>query len=116
VNKNKLVVDSTLVKLLKRSDSVGITRTDEKEVSKSIRKIEKKYGEQWDFCECVKKGDSINKALQVRDLSESMLNKLLRRFDEIDQKCQAFKIIDPSRTPEDRALHEKKVRDCLNEF
>ncbi len=106
--------DSLTITSIQKADSVGITRVDAKDSKQSIQKIVKKYGVQWDFCDCVQKGDSINKALKVNNLSENTLNKLLQRFDEIDRKCQAFKITDPSRTPEDRALHEKKVADCLN--
>ena len=77
--------------------------------------IKKKYGEQWDFCNCVVKGDSLNKALSNEKLSDEELDKLLLRFDEIDKKCQAFKIVDANRTPKERALHEKKVKKCLKE-
>lgn len=111
---NKLDQNDSLSRLLKRSDSIGLTRIDKKEKKESIRRIERKYGEQWDFCDCVRKGDSVNKALKVGNLSDKKLDQLMCRFDEIDKKCQAFKIMDPHRTPEDRELHEKKVRDCLN--
>lgn len=93
--------------------AVGLT--DREDLEKSMRVIAQKYGQQWDFCDCVIKGDSLNKALQNDKLSDDELDKLLKRFDEIDKKCQAFKIIDPSRTPKERAIHEKKVKKCLKQ-
>ena len=88
---------------------------DTTELQESIAKIEKKYGEQWDFCDCVVKGDSINKAFSKPNLPDAEFDRLAKRFDEIDVKCQAFRIQDASRTPEQRAAHEKKVRKCLKE-
>jgi hypothetical protein len=97
-----------------QSDSLsGITNRDD--LAKSMKVITQKYGEQWDFCDCVVKGDSLDKALKNEKLSDQELDKLLKRFDEIDKKCQAFKIIDPSRTPKERAIHEKKVKKCLKQ-
>lgn len=87
-------------------------KKDTTELAENIEKIEKKYGEQWDFCNCVIVGDSINDALQ-KDLSDKALDVLLKRFDYVDKKCQAFRIQDPNRTPEEREAHERKVRKCL---
>ncbi len=95
-------------------DSV-INSSRQKDIAQSLLVIKKKYGEQWDFCNCVVKGDSLNKALSNEKLSDEELDKLLLRFDEIDKKCQAFKIVDANRTPKERALHEKKVKKCLKE-
>ncbi len=88
---------------------------DTNELSASIAKIEEKYGEQWDFCDCVIKGDSINKAFSKPNLPDKEFDRLSARFDEIDIKCQAFRIQDASRTPEQRDKHEKKVRKCLRD-
>ncbi len=95
-------------------DTIKSTRNTD-DLKKSMKVITEKYGEQWDFCNCVVKGDSLNKALNNEKLSDKELDKLLTRFDEIDKKCQAFKIIDPNRTPKERAQHEKKVKKCLKE-
>lgn len=86
---------------------------DSVELKATVKKIEAKYGEQWDFCDCVVKGDSINKAFMKPNLPDKEFNRLSDRFDEIDQKCQAFRIQDANRTPEERAIHEKKVKKCL---
>ncbi len=90
-------------------------KTDSLELKESIKKIEAKYGEQWDFCDCVVKGDSINKAFTKPNLPDKEFDRLSKRFDEIDEKCQAFRIQDANRTPEERAAHEKKVKKCLKE-
>jgi hypothetical protein len=88
---------------------------DSVELKASVKKIEAKYGEQWDFCDCVIKGDSINKAFMKPNLPDKEFNRLSDRFDEIDKKCQAFRIQDANRTPDERAIHEKKVKKCLKD-
>lgn len=77
-----------------------------------LKDIEDEYGKQWPFCTCAVKNDSINKAFQG-ELSDVQFSKLSDRFDVIDKKCKAFITQNPNQTPEDRAKHEKKVRDCL---
>jgi len=72
-------------------------------------KIEKKYGEQWDFCKCVVLNDSIDKAVKAGNMDD----KLMERFDEVDLKCKSFLVMDNSRTPEERLLHDKKIAKCL---
>jgi hypothetical protein len=93
----------------------GPAQVDTTELQESIAKIEEKYGEQWDFCDCVIKGDSINKAFSKPNLPDAEFNRLAARFDVIDEKCQAFRIQDANRTPEQREAHEKKVRKCLRD-
>jgi len=106
------VPQETLAEAIERKES-GVT--PQNDLREEIEKIETTYGEQWDFCDCVIKGDSLNKALTNDKLSDKELDLILKRFDEIDKKCQAFKIIDPNRTPKERSLHEKKVKKCLKE-
>lgn len=84
------------------------------EFMESLVEIEKKYGEQWDFCTCVIKNDSINKAFSS-PVSDREFDRLSARFDVIDEKCKAFLVQNPNVTPEERAKHEKKVRNCLKE-
>jgi hypothetical protein len=86
---------------------------DKKDLKSSVYLIEKKYGEQWDFCACVQKGDSVNKAILKPNLSDKQLQKVFNRFEYINKKCQSFKIQDASRSPEQRERHEKKVKECL---
>jgi len=92
----------------------GDFRTNQQELDESIQVIEQKYGAQWDFCDCVRKGDSLNKALQNPSLSDIETDQLLKRFEVIDQRCQAFKLMDPNRTPRERKAHERKVKKCLS--
>jgi len=73
--------------------------------------IEKKFGEQWDFCTCVVLNDSIDKAVKAGNMDD----KLMERFDVVDQKCKSFLVMDNSRTPEERMLHDKKIQKCLKE-
>lgn len=115
---DELVQDSVEMGLddaLKSADRKEKPAMDSVDLKKSIKKIEAKYGEQWDFCDCVVKGDSINKAFMKPNIPDKEFDRLSKRFDEIDEKCQAFRIQDADRTPEERALHEKKVRRCLRE-
>ncbi|TNF48638.1 MAG: hypothetical protein EP305_04980 [Bacteroidetes bacterium] len=108
-------VEMGLDEALKSADKKEKPAMDSVDLKKSIKKIEAKYGEQWDFCDCVVKGDSINKAFMKPNIPDKEFDRLSKRFDEIDEKCQAFRIQDADRTPEERALHEKKVRRCLRE-
>lgn len=80
----------------------------------SLAKIEAEHGVQWDFCTCVIKNDSINKAF-AKEVSDAEFDRLSERFDEIEQKCKAFLAQNPNSTPEERAIHEKKVKKCLKE-
>jgi hypothetical protein len=77
-------------------------------------RIEKKYGSQWDFCDCVKKSDSIDKVLKKSALSEAETTKLLLRADEVEKKCKLFLTDLQSKKPADRAAHQAKVKACLN--
>lgn len=86
------------------------------EQKENLAKIEKKYGEQWGFCECVVANDSIDKAVKnIVDFETPQAEKLLERFEYVSTKCQAFLGMDASRTPEERQKHEKKVKKCLKD-
>jgi len=112
---NLNVKELSLEEAVAKSKNSTTTGVESEELKESIEKIEKKYGEQWDFCNCVVKGDSINKAFAKEGLPDAEVDRLMKRFDVIDEKCQAFRIQDANRTPEQRELHEKKVRKCLRE-
>ena len=77
-------------------------------------RIEEKYGAQWDFCDCVKKSDSLNKVLKKSTLSDKETEKLLFRADEVEKKCKLFLTDLQSKKPADRAAHQAKVKACLN--
>lgn len=75
--------------------------------------IEKKYGEQWDFCDCVVKSDSINKVFaNSDDLSEEEFDAAFARMEVIDGHCIEL-LTTPNTTPEERSKHERKVKKCL---
>ena len=104
------VHQETLSEALERNEQDVVIDDEFKE---SVDRIEGKYGEQWNFCDCVVKGDSLNKAISTGKLSDAAFDRLSRRFDEIELHCKVFKMQDPNRTPEERLNHEKKVQDCL---
>jgi hypothetical protein len=108
---NLNVKEVSMDEALAKAKSGGTSGVDTTELQESIAKIEEKYGEQWDFCHCVVVNDSIDKAIKAGNTEDA----LIERWDYVDKKCQAFRIQDASRTPEQRELHEKKVRKCLKE-
>ena len=77
-------------------------------------RIEKKYGAQWDFCDCVRKNDSLDNVLKKSTLSDKETEKLLLRADEVEKKCKLFLTDLQSKKPNDRAAHQAKVKACLN--
>ncbi len=99
---------------IKSDYSMGtVDAKERKEFRENLVKIEQKHGVQWDFCTCVVANDSINTVLKVANLPDSKLDKLLDRLTVVEEKCQAFLVQSPDRTPDERSRHEKKVRDCL---
>ena len=91
---------------VKQADTSTAGNAEFKENKLNIEKI---YGEQWDFCKCVVANDSLDKAVKAGDITD----KLMERFDEVDIKCKSFLVMDNTRTPEERAKHDKKIRNCL---
>lgn len=106
--------DSGSVHIESNYDLSTVEEKDLAEFKENLAQIEKKHGEQWDFCTCVVKNDSINKAF-MKDLSDQEFDRLSDRFDVIDQHCKAFLTQSSSVTPEERSIHEKKVKKCLKE-
>ena len=86
---------------------------EREEFKENLAQIEKKHGVQWDFCTCVIANDSLDRAVKDPNTNDADMDKILERFDVVAEKCQAFQIQNPNQTPEERARHEKKVRDCL---
>lgn len=85
-----------------------------KEFLENMAKIEEQFGEQWGFCECIVTNDSINKALS-QDIPEAEFDKVLARMEYVDGKCKAFLVQSQNQTPEERYIHEEKVKKCLKE-
>lgn len=109
------VDDLDTVAIISNYDMSEVESKNIFEFKENLVKIEEEFGEQWDFCICVVKGDSINKAFMNPDLPDGEFENLSNRFDYIDDKCKAFRIQNPSITPEERAAHEYKVKKCLKE-
>lgn len=84
---------------------------EDEDQKESIEKIEEEYGKQWDFCTCVVKNDSVNKAIEG-DASDADLDFLLERLDYLEVKCKGMLIL-PNATPDERDEHQKKVNNCL---
>ncbi|GAB5418598.1 MAG: hypothetical protein Crog4KO_03550 [Crocinitomicaceae bacterium] len=93
-------------------DMETVDRKHQKEFMENLAKIEDEFGEQWDFCTCIVKNDSINKA-SMQDLPDPQFDKLMDRMDYVDNKCKAFLVQSQSQTPEERYIHEQKVKKCL---
>lgn len=96
---------------MKRDTATNIVSKDQKE---NHDKIVKKFGEQWDFCNCIVALDSINDAFESPKLSDKQAEKLMERWDYVDKKCKEVTTYDNT-TPEERARHDKRVAKCLKE-
>lgn len=94
------LIDSTLF----MNDSGYVDETAETE-----NIIEATYGEQWEFCDCVVKNDSVNKASMEEDAD---IDAIFDRMEVIDEHCKGM-LATPNTTPEERAAHERKVNKCL---
>ncbi len=101
------------IKVISNYDLDGVDPNMRAEFKQTLANIEKEHGLQWDFCSCVIKNDSINKAFQEPNLPDKDFDRLFERSNVIEQRCQAFLAQNPNQTPDDRAKHEKNVRDCL---
>lgn len=84
------------------------------EMKENHQKIVQKFGEQWDFCTCVIKNDSINDAFEKGGMTAKQEDKLMNRWAFVDSKCKEL-LTTPNTTPEERAKHDKKVLKCLKE-
>ena len=73
--------------------------------------IEATYGEQWDFCDCVVKNDSVNTVLEEAG-DDADYDAILARMDVIDMHCKSM-LTTPNTTPDEREAHNRKVRKCL---
>lgn len=114
------LVDSSKDTVVEVTENLASAMTDSQEEKQSIQeehkenhaKIVEKFGEQWDFCTCVHANDSINSAFEKSGMSAAQEEKLMARWEYVDNKCKELLTM-PNTTPEERARHEKKVRKCL---
>ena len=91
--------------------TVGVSVSQAKEEKKNAELIEKKYGEQWDFCTCVLANDSITDAFEKK-MSPAQETKLMARWDYVDKKCKELTTFDQT-NPDQRTAHDRKVLKCL---
>lgn len=115
VKRNVTEEEVQVVKKTQGDDLVKTTvksKTPIKEQKENLAKITSQFGEQWDFCSCVKANDSINVASQ-KEMNDGQFDRFMKRWDEIEKKCKAFLTV-PNTTPEERDLHEAKVKRCLS--
>ena len=103
------LVDTTLLDTNAFLDTAGYV-DEEAEIESAI---EEKYGVQWDFCDCVVKNDSVNKAIDFAETDEEF-DKILARMEEIDSHCKEM-LTTPNTTPDERKKHERKVNKCLKD-
>jgi hypothetical protein len=120
--KNESIQDN-IVDEFEEQDSTAIFVSDEEiidtavYVSETIEKneikkeIEKKYGKQWDFCDCVRKNDSIQKVIDKMG-DDDDFDPVFERMEVIDQHCKEI-LTTPNSTPEEREKHKKRVQKCL---
>ena len=101
------IVDTTLIDSSLFLNDSGYV--DEELETNSI--IEAKYGEQWGFCDCVIKNDSINKVLENAG-DDADYDGILARMDVIDMHCKTM-LTTPNTTPDEREAHNRKVNKCL---
>ncbi|MGV6861520.1 MAG: hypothetical protein ACWA41_07095 [Putridiphycobacter sp.] len=102
-----ITIDTTSVLPDSLQEAGYVDETEEIE-----KEIAKKYGEQWDFCDCVVKNDSINKVFENPDLTDEEFDAAFARMEVIDNHCKEL-ITAPNTTPEERSKHKRKVNKCL---
>ncbi len=108
IDTTETVIDTTSVLADSLQEAGYVEESEEVE-----KEIEKKFGKQWDFCDCVVKNDSINKVFENSDnLSDEEFDAAFARMDEIDKHCKEL-LTAPNTTPDERARHKRKVRKCL---
>ena len=107
----KTNIDSSLENPID-SSKVKIVSPETSEQDSQENRIVKKYGKQWDFCDCIKKTDSLNKQSQKTGLSDKELESILVEFDLIEKKCKSI-LSHSSHTPYQRKKHERRVKECL---
>ena len=95
------------------SNAINSNNVDTLNQQEEKDRIVEKYGVQWDFCDCVKKNDSIDKLLKNQKLTESEIDAILLRTDEIEKKCKLLLTDLKSNKPSERQRHQEKVKACL---
>lgn len=109
VDSNKMEEPKSADEAILMEKQKAMSTTGDKEFKENKKKIEKIYGEQWDFCHCVVVNDSLDKQAKAGKIGD----KFMSRFEEVENHCKAFLVMDDATTPEERDIHDKKVQKCL---
>ena len=82
----------------------------ESEEEDKIMKELNKQAVQWDFCDCVVKNDSVQKAIETAD--DNQIDAIFARMEEIDKHCKHL-LTAPNTTPKERNAYQARVKKCL---
>lgn len=113
INSDSLFIDTLVIdSLINPIDTVKVDSAGYiNEEAALTSQIEKTYGVQWDFCDCIVKNDSIEKALMATN-DDAVADKIFARSEVVDQHCKEI-LTTQNTTPDERAAHERKVKRCL---
>jgi hypothetical protein len=67
------------------SNGINTKNVDTLNQQKEKDRIVEKYGVQWDFCDCVKKNDSIDRLLKNKKLTDLELDAVLKVAEDVRQ-------------------------------
>ena len=95
------------------SNGINTKNVDTLNQQEEKDRIVEKYGVQWDFCDCVKKNDSIDRLLKNKKLTDLELDAVLKVAEDVENKCKLFLTDLKSNKPSDRERHKEKVKACL---
>jgi len=98
-------IDTTIIS----DDSLEAAGYDVNEEEKILAELNK-VAPQWDFCDCVVKNDSVQKAIETA--SDEQIDAIFIRMEEIDKHCKHL-LTQPNTTPEERSKYKRKVNKCL---
>ena len=88
-----------------------IVDTEKKSLETVDSLLNSQKNNEWNFCDCIYKKDSIN--LLLSNASEIDLDDVLSFSEIVDKKCKGFFEYDVSNVNQ-RKKHKKKVADCIN--
>lgn len=90
------------------SDSLLI---NQETINNRLLLFEEIQKEQWDFCDCVRKNDSITKVIDKMGDNDDY-ESVLDRMEEIDEHCKELLTV-PNSNQDERQSHSQKVKECL---
>jgi hypothetical protein len=112
-NQEELAEPQNVEEALMMQNQKDTSTTGSEEFKEIKKKIEKEYGTQWDFCNCVYLNDSLDRYVKK---GGEIDDKFMNRFDEVEKHCKSFLVMDGNRTPDERAAHDRKIQKCLKAY